>query len=61
MDAGRRILLERGVSETGPYQSPMEDGMEQFHLWYRQAMGSDLDVAAERPPSGSRPPLAAAV
>jgi hypothetical protein len=39
----------------------MEDGMEQFHLWYRQAMGSDLDVAADRPPSGSRPPLAAAV
>ena len=23
MDAGRRVLLERGVSEVGPYQSPM--------------------------------------
>lgn len=35
MDAGRKILLERGVSEVGPYQSPMEDGMQHFHEWYR--------------------------
>jgi choline monooxygenase len=35
MDAGRRALLQRGVSETGPYQSPMEDGMQHFHEWYR--------------------------
>ena len=35
MDAGRKILLERGVNETGPYQSPMEDGMQHFHEWYR--------------------------
>lgn len=35
MDAGRRILMERGVSEVGPYQSPMEDGMQHFHEWYR--------------------------
>ncbi len=35
MDAGRRILFERGVSEAGPYQSPMEDGMQHFHEWYR--------------------------
>ncbi|HXA46528.1 MAG TPA: aromatic ring-hydroxylating dioxygenase subunit alpha, partial [Burkholderiaceae bacterium] len=28
MDAGRRILMERGTSEVGPYQSPMEDGMQ---------------------------------
>ena len=61
MDQGRAALWARGDHEAGPYQSPMEDGMEQFHLWYRQAMGSELDVAAERPPSGSRPPLAAAV
>jgi choline monooxygenase len=61
MDQGRAALWARGDHESGPYQSPMEDGMEQFHLWYRQAMGSDLDVAADRPPSGSRPPLAAAV
>jgi phenylpropionate dioxygenase-like ring-hydroxylating dioxygenase large terminal subunit len=35
MDAGRRILLDRGVNEVGPYQSPMEDGMQHFHEWYR--------------------------
>jgi len=35
MDAGRRILMQRGVSETGPYQSPLEDGMRHFHAWYR--------------------------
>jgi choline monooxygenase len=35
MDAGRRILVERGVHEVGPYQSPMEDGMQHFHEWYR--------------------------
>ena len=33
MDAGRRALHERGLSETGPYQSPMEDGMQHFHEW----------------------------
>jgi choline monooxygenase len=35
MDAGRNALLRRGVSEVGPYQSPMEDGMQHFHAWYR--------------------------
>ncbi len=35
MDAGRKALLERGTSEVGPYQSPMEDGMQHFHEWYR--------------------------
>jgi len=35
MDAGRKILLARGVNEVGPYQSPMEDGMQHFHEWYR--------------------------
>jgi len=38
MDAGRHALMERGDDETGPYQSPMEDGMQQFHEWYRKAM-----------------------
>jgi len=38
MDAGRRILHERGESEVGPYQSPMEDGMQHFHEWYRRRM-----------------------
>ena len=39
MDAGRRALYERGDNEVGPYQSPMEDGMQHFHEWYRRAMG----------------------
>ena len=38
MDAGRRALMLRGDNESGPYQSPMEDGMQQFHEWYRVAM-----------------------
>jgi phenylpropionate dioxygenase-like ring-hydroxylating dioxygenase large terminal subunit len=38
MDAGRRALMERGDDEFGPYQSPLEDGMQHFHEWYRQAM-----------------------
>ena len=38
MDAGRRALMERGDDDFGPYQSPMEDGMQQFHEWYQQAM-----------------------
>jgi len=39
MDAGRRALYERGDDDAGPYQSPMEDGMQHFHEWYRRAMG----------------------
>jgi len=38
MDAGREALMRRGDDETGPYQSPMEDGMQQFHEWYTRAM-----------------------
>ncbi len=38
MDAGRLALLNRGLNETGPYQSPMEDGMQHFHEWYRKKM-----------------------
>ena len=38
MDAGRKALHERGDNEVGPYQSPMEDGMREFHAWYRRTM-----------------------
>ena len=41
MDAGRKALMVRGDNETGPYQSPMEDGMQHFHEWYRRRMGED--------------------
>ncbi len=40
MDAGRKALLKRGDNEVGPYQSPMEDGMQHFHEWYRNALGA---------------------
>jgi phenylpropionate dioxygenase-like ring-hydroxylating dioxygenase large terminal subunit len=36
MDRGRRALMQRGRSEIGPYQSPMEDGMQHFHEFYRR-------------------------
>ena len=39
MDAGRLALRQRGDDEAGPYQSPMEDGMQHFHEWYRKVMG----------------------
>ena len=42
MDAGRKALMLRGDNEVGPYQSPMEDGMQHFHEWYRRAMGVTL-------------------
>lgn len=38
MDAGRRVLWQRGDDEAGPYQSPLEDGMHHFHTWYRRMM-----------------------
>jgi choline monooxygenase len=33
---GRRALYEQGVNETGPYQSPLEDGMVHFHKFLRR-------------------------
>lgn len=42
MDEGRWALLQRGTSETGPYQSPMEDGMLHFHEWYRRHLLFDV-------------------
>ncbi len=47
MDAGRHALMQRGDDERGPYQSPMEDGMQQFHEWYRRSMGNtDMNGSA---------------
>ena len=40
MDAGRKALLARGDNEVGPYQSPMEDGMQHFHEWYRRQLNA---------------------
>ena len=41
MDAGRKALMQRGDNECGPYQSPMEDGMQHFHEWYRKQMRTE--------------------
>ena len=35
MEDGRRALWRSGRSEIGPYQSPMEDGMQHFHEFLR--------------------------
>lgn len=43
MDAGRKILHARGQHDMGPYQSPMEDGMQHFHEWYAHMMREQKD------------------
>jgi choline monooxygenase len=45
MDAGRKALWQRGDNEVGPYQSPMEDGMQHFHEWYRARLGDAVPRA----------------
>ena len=42
MTEGRRALMHQGISETGPYQSPMEDGMRHFHEFLRREIGAHL-------------------
>jgi choline monooxygenase len=42
MDAGRLALYRRGRSEEGPYQSPMEDGMQHFHEFLRRELGTQI-------------------
>ncbi len=44
MDRGRKALLAEGRSEVGPYQSPMEDGMQHFHEFYRRVMQSAIEA-----------------
>ena len=39
MDRGRKALLQQGLSQAGPYQSPMEDGMLHFHEYLRRELG----------------------
>jgi len=46
MDAGRKALMQRGDNEVGPYQSPMEDGMQHFHEWYRNKMNEMTNPAS---------------
>jgi phenylpropionate dioxygenase-like ring-hydroxylating dioxygenase large terminal subunit len=42
MDAGRKALYAHRRNEVGPYQSPMEDGMQHFHEFYRREMEAHL-------------------
>ncbi len=42
MDRGRYALMKEGRNEVGPYQSPMEDGMQHFHEFYRRVMQGQL-------------------
>jgi len=39
MDRGRRVLWEQGLTDAGPYQSPMEDAEVHFHEWLRAKLG----------------------
>ena len=41
-DAGRRALYQRGIDDSGPYQIPLEEGMQHFHGWYRSVMGGAI-------------------
>jgi phenylpropionate dioxygenase-like ring-hydroxylating dioxygenase large terminal subunit len=45
MDAGRKLLYRAGRSEEGPYQSPMEDGMQHFHEFLRRELGPAIAAA----------------
>jgi phenylpropionate dioxygenase-like ring-hydroxylating dioxygenase large terminal subunit len=42
MQDGRQCLHEQGANEYGPYQHPMETGMEHFHLWVRAQLEPHL-------------------
>lgn len=42
MHDGRKALYKQGISEEGPYQSPMEDGMVHFHEFLRKQIGPHL-------------------
>lgn len=54
MDRGRHALLRQGRSEVGPYQSPMEDGMQHFHEFYRRTMRAHPESAAALSPQGAK-------
>ena len=42
MTAGRRALYQQGTSDAGPYQSPLEDGMQHFHEFLRREIDPHL-------------------
>ena len=38
MHNGRKALYTQGIDDRGPYQQPLEAGLEHFHIWYRKQM-----------------------
>ena len=42
MHDGRRALFAQGIDERGPYQHPMETGLEHFHHWVRSQLSPHL-------------------
>ena len=42
MHEGRRALFAQGLDQRGPYQHPMETGLEHFHRWYRKQLTAHL-------------------
>ncbi len=49
MHEGRRALYLQGISEEGPYQSPMEDGMVHFHEFLRRHLEPHLQEQSTPP------------
>jgi phenylpropionate dioxygenase-like ring-hydroxylating dioxygenase large terminal subunit len=42
MTAGRRALFQQGLDQSGPYQTPLEDGMRHFHEFVRRELEPHL-------------------
>lgn len=42
MHDGRKALFTQGLEQSGPYNQPLEAGLEHFHLWYRKHMQAHL-------------------
>lgn len=42
MHDGRNALYAQGLDERGPYQHPMETGLEHFHIWLRKKIEPHL-------------------
>jgi phenylpropionate dioxygenase-like ring-hydroxylating dioxygenase large terminal subunit len=42
MHNGRRALFAQNIDERGPYQHPMETGLEHFHYWLRTQLEPHL-------------------
>ncbi|HEX6961257.1 MAG TPA: SRPBCC family protein [Lacipirellula sp.] len=41
LHAGRRALWQQGVERQGPYQEPMEQGLQHFHQFLRTCTGAE--------------------